>query len=211
MQSVKNVSFKKWKDLLFTLRKIIFANAKRMLFDAENLFKNGSFPSSIFFAISSIEEAGKLYDVLVAYHKNKEGSLDAREFYKRFKNHKLKHLSSFTKAVHSTFKNKDRKISKNISKLWELVVDNKLMLIRNNCIYSDINFQKGIISSPQNNITKEDACYFLETAYEVLLSQIDSAFGDFWIDESIDINIKAIQKEKKLLTERLNSFREENI
>lgn len=193
------------KRLMLQLRQMIFANAKKLLFDAEILYKAGAFPSSTFLAISSIEETGKLYDVLVAYHKNKSGSLDFKKFYDRFKNHKLKHLSSFTKAVYTTLKSKDKKVSKNISKLWELVADNKLMMIRNNCVYTDINFQKGIISNPQNNITKEDARYFLETAYEVLLGQIDSAFGDFWIDESQDINIGMIQKEKKLLTERLKS------
>lgn len=203
-------------NLMLELRKTIFSNAKRLLFDAEILFDARAFPSSAFLAISSIEETGKLYDALSAYYESKNGKLDINKFLRRFKSHSLKQLSSFIKIL-SKIKN-GQKIPKYISKVWELsvtkVVDSKdteLMAIRNNCIYTDIDLKKSLILNPQNKIRRENAYYYIEIAYEVLLSQIESAFGDCRIDERQDIDIEKIQKERELLVERLKLFREKGL
>lgn len=190
------------RRLLLLLRKSIFANAKRLLFDSEKLFNEGSYPSAAFLAITSIEEIGKLYDVLIAYHKINENKFDAKEFYSRFRNHKMKHLSSFTKAIEPA------KISKNILHLWEIITDDKLMTIRNNCLYEDVDVLKETISSPSSKLTRNEASYFIETAYEVLLSQIDSAFGHFWIDESQNIDRDKSEIELSMLSARLIDFRD---
>lgn len=174
------------KSLMITLRENIFANAKRLLFDAEILYENCSFPSSVFLAISSIEEIGKLYLMLIAHFENKKGELDFKKYFGRrglFTNHDKKHLNSFMVAVSKTPQGK--KITKNISTLWELVADGKLMTIRNNSLYLDIDLKKNILLIPQTQLCKKDAYFFIETAYEGLLSQLDSAYGYFWIDERI--------------------------
>lgn len=188
------------QSFFLSLRKSIFANAKRLLFDSEKLFKEGSFPSAAFLAITSIEEIGKLYDVLIAHHKINKGKFNIKEFYDRFRNHKMKHLSSFTKAIQST------KISKKISRLWELIADNRLMTIRNNCLYEDVDILKEIISSPSATLSRDEAYYFIETAYEVLLSQLDSAFGHFSIDTTQDVDRNTFEKEFSILSARLSNF-----
>ena len=187
---------------------MVYFNAKRLLFDAEILFKCDSFTSSAFLSISSIEESGKLYDVLYAYMKINKDEFDVKNFKKRFMNHYKKHLSSWTKAG-SKVANTGNKISNNISKLIRMIAENKLMGTRNDCIYTDIDFEKLIIRNPQQMIKKDDAYYFLETAYEILISQIDSAFGDFWIDDSINIDFEALEKEKSLLTEKLKMLKKQ--
>lgn len=203
------------KSLLLNLRKSIYLNSKCLLFDAEILFREKSYSSSIFLSITAIEEAGKLYDTLIAF--NKINELDQKKFYLRFTNHKLKHLSSFTKSlVDLRSKGGNKKVSKNISKLWGFTVDKvpfrnkgrqqpKLMGIRNDSIYTDVDFGNGSVLIP--NGKKKEAYQFLEMAYEVLFSQIETAFGHFWIDESQDIDIKKIESEKALLTKRLQALK----
>lgn len=198
------------KSLMIALRENIFANAKRLLFDAEILYKKHSFPSSVFLAISSIEEIGKLYLMLIAHLENKKGGLDSKKYFGRrglFTNHDKKHLNSFIVAVSKTSQGK--KITKNISKLWELVADGKLMTIRNNSLYLDVDLKKNVLIIPQSELNKKDAYFFIETAYEVLLSQIDSAYGHFWIDDSREIRINKMEQESHFLSDRLKKFKED--
>lgn len=200
-----DMSVKEDKKFFLDLRKSIFLNSKRLLFDAEELFKFSSYPSASFLAICSLEESGKLYDVLVAFSQFLQGKLNKDDFLKRFRNHYKKQLSSFT-PITSRISNTGKKIPKNISKLWGLVADNKLMTIRNNCIYIDIELSKKKKIDPMLVLKEADARYFIETGYEVLISIIESAFGHFWIDDSADVDIDSMRAEEELLVKRFDSF-----
>jgi|GEM_PF-5237061 len=147
-----------------------FQNAKRLLFESESLFNSELFPTSTFLSITSIEEMGKFYLGRVLANKNNQNKLSKKDL-DMLMRHPPKQLNSFLPPF--PFK-KDRKISTNISKFWELVVDKKLMTIRNNCLYVGFNNNIADVISPIKITTRTESLYFLETAFEIMILQVDS-------------------------------------
>ncbi len=148
-----------------------FQNAKRLLLESEDLFRSNMFPTSTFLALTAIEEMGKFYLIRIISIKNSKDELTKNDI-KKLRDHSLKQLNSFLPPV--PFRQEKQKVSKNISLFWSLHADNKLMAIRNNCLYTDFNVNNGVSHIPQQSIKKENALYFLGVAFEVMLLQIES-------------------------------------
>jgi len=182
-------------DILTAFRKATFHNAKRLLFEADALFNNGRFPTSAFLSITSIEEMGKFYLSRVFALKNDQNTLTQKDL-NTLTQHPPKQLNSFLPPF--PFE-KERKISPNISRFWELVADKKLMPVRNNCLYVGFDRSMSSILIPPDNISRDEAFYFLETAFEVILLQITSLL------KSLDCKHEFLflQKEVKILNEKL--------
>lgn len=191
------------KELILKLRKATYINAKRLISDARLLCEKERFQSAAFLAITAIEECGKLHLAAIMTSKNNNDKLD-NQLLNWLRKHDKKQLNSFISALPKS--NSGEKITPNISKLWELGADSKLMPIRNNCLYTDFDKTKEEVYSPHTSISKDDAFFFIETAYEILISQLDNAFGHFWFDESTDIDQSAKLNEKREINDAWRSF-----
>ncbi len=181
-------------DSLTAYRKATFYNAKRLLFEAEALFNNGRFPTSAFLAITALEEMGKFYLSRVFAIKNDQNTLTQKDL-NTLTQHPSKQLNSFLPPF--PFE-KERKISPNISRFWELVADKKLMQVRNNCLYVGFDRSMSSILIPPDSISRDEAFYFLETAFEIILLQITSLL------KSLDCSHEFLflQAEVKILHEK---------
>lgn len=181
-----------------------FWNAKRLLLESHQHFQQKLFPTSTFLFISAIEEMGKYYLCRVLALRNKKGEL-TRQLISNLRQHPPKQLNSFLPPF--PFEKK-KKISQNISRFWELVADNKLMDIRNSCLYTDIDLKNIKILSPSSSIGKQDAEYFLETAYEIVLLQIQSSLKSLDCEIPRHINFT---KEIPFFQKNLDQLRNKNL
>jgi AbiV family abortive infection protein len=190
-------------DILTDFRKAVFQNAKRLLFEAEALFNNGSFPTSAFLSITSIEEMGKFYLSRVFAIKNDQNTLTQKDL-DTLTHHPPKQLNSFLPPFPLE---KERKISPNIARFWGLVADKKLMPVRNNCLYVGFDRSISSIFIPPDNISRDDAFYFLMTAFEVILLQITSLL------KSLDCSHEFLflREEVKILNEKLQELSDKEI
>jgi hypothetical protein len=116
--------------------------------------------------------------------KNIKGELTSEELLS-LQRHPLKQLNSFLPP----FSPEEGTISPNISRFWELVADNKLMNIRNNCLYADLRLAPMKILSPVSEIGELQAVYFLETAYEIILLQLQSSLKSLDCDIVHHVNL----------------------
>jgi AbiV family abortive infection protein len=201
MSSKKNKKLKIIKlqnSDLTAFRIATFHNAKRLLSEADFLFVNNLFPTSTFLSISSIEEMGKFYLSRICALHNDQNKLSEDDL-KTLTYHPPKQLNSFLPPI--VFKD-GHKLPPNISKLWELITDKQLMPIRNNCLYVGFDKKWTSILLPQD-ILKEEACYFLETAYEVILIQIKSLLSS--LDCTHDFLF--LRKEEKILQDKLRKLK----
>jgi len=181
-----------------------FWNAKRLLLESHQHFQRKLFPTSTFLSISAIEEMGKYYLCRVMAIRNKKGDL-TQQHISNLRQHPPKQLNSFLPPF--PFEKK-KEISQNISRFWELVADNKLMDIRNNCLYVDIDLKNIKILSPSSSIGEHDAQYFLETAYEIILLQMQSSLKS--LDCEISFHI-IFTKEIPFFQENLDQLRNKNL
>ncbi len=193
------------KDIILKFRKETYFNSKRLISDAKKLYEIGRFQSATFLAITAIEECGKLHLAAIMTHKNNNNELD-NKFVNMLIKHDKKQINSFINALPNP--NTGDKVTPNISKFWELGADKKLMTIRNNCLYTGFNSRKNEVYTPEKSINKSDAFYFIQTAYEIIISQLDNAFGHFWLDQSEDIDQRTKQNEKEELIRNWESFPE---
>jgi AbiV family abortive infection protein len=194
--SISNIN----NSLMLEFQLALFSNAKRLIFESHQNFLQKQFSTSVFLSISSIEEMGKYYLCRVLAIRSKNEKLSQKDI-TNLQKHFSKQLNSFLPPF--SFE-KEEKISKNISHFWELVADNKLMCIRNNCLYVDIDLKNLKILSPGSLIREQDAQYFLKTAYEICLLQIKSSIKSLDCEIFYQINLN---KEISDLQDKLGQLR----
>ncbi len=149
----------------------LMRHAESLWDDAVRLLGEKSYPSSVFFAIVSVEEIGKLsiarFQIAVNEAERRSGSSSVKRpkknpLYSHHKKHQLAAFSGF--AVNTRA---DRVLGlNNITALLELAESGKLEVIRQNCIYSRP--EKGAMVLPRTSRKKNDAVFFCSAAGELL-------------------------------------------
>lgn len=183
---------------LTAFRIATFHNAKRLMSESEFLFQNNLFSTSVFLSISSIEEIGKFY-LSRAYALHNDQTKLTEDDLNALTHHISKQHNSFLPPM--VFKDGHR-LPPNILKFWKLIADKKLMTIRNNCLYVGFDKNWSRILLPQS-IFRDEAYYFLETAYEIILLQIKSLLAS--LDCSHDFLF--LREEAVLIKENLEKLK----
>ena len=177
-----------------------FWNAKRLVLESHRFFHQRLYPTSTFLSITAIEEMGKYYLCRILAIRNKRNELTQKDI-----SNLLKHPTKLRNSFMPPFPfEKERKLSPNISRFWELVADKKLMRLRNNCLYTDLVLKSGKILSPNYSSGEEDALYFLETAYEIIILQVQSSLKSLDCEIARYVNF---DKETPIFAENLEQLR----
>lgn len=128
-------------------------------------FEEQDYPLACFFAITLIEEVGK---VIILGYKELGGKLDT----KGFRDHKTKYVYAtyHTLAINSRFK---RLYASNMAKIKRWLTKKELFNLRNNCLYLELSGDN--IVTPQQVISQEDAFLVVCISGEVL-AEIQGGF-----------------------------------
>lgn len=181
------------KETIRLARQKAITNSWQLLQTAIGLFENNQYAPSCFLAMTAIEEIGKLFvlqmvqgDIFgelgkLGFEEDLPKELDSRKLDKFLRNH-------LDKAVHaaatSLFINSgaDRRygVDKNskmirTSGVVLLARSGHWMIVRNNCLYTDINFESKITISPSEFISREHSYYFICMGFEILAEQVEMA------------------------------------
>ena len=160
------------RETLRLASKKTVANSWKLLQTAVELFEKEQYPVACFLAITSIEEAGKLF--LMHFTQGEDSSPDFKALDKLFRNHNGKAVQAAFDCLYIN-SGADRRQgihplsgSYRTSGIIRLGRSKYWMTIRNSCLYTDVNLASNLSSSPLESISREHAYYFICMGYEVL-------------------------------------------
>jgi AbiV family abortive infection protein len=190
-------------------RQQIYWNALRLVRDARELFRFQRHPLACFCAMTAIEEAGKLFLLMVAqgdplaglgFEPPDPSRINTKKLQKFLHNH-----LGFQSAFSALYVNSaaDRRQGRHpgsgihrTSGIPLLARSGKWMDIRNACLYANLDVEQRQIGSPESAVTAKHAYYFTCMAYEILAEQVEAGLGS--LSEGQDIRVSSAQREECL-------------
>lgn len=168
-------------DIIIEAREKTAENSFNLINKSIKLFENEEYEISCFLAMTSIEEAGKLFQMKVF------SLFGANDDYKSLEKFLRNHIEKVIEAaVQSLFINSaaDRRHKKHpdnntfiTNGIIVLARSKEWMKVRNSCLYTDVRFELKNVIVPSESILKEHAYYFICMALEILAEQAESAYG----------------------------------
>jgi AbiV family abortive infection protein len=167
-------------ETLRLARKKTVANSWKLLQTAVELFEKEQYPVACFLAITSIEDAGKLFLMHLTQGEDlvclgfPEPSPDFKALDKLFRKHNEKAVQAAFDCLYINSGADRRHGIHPLSGLYRtsgiifLGRSKYWMTIRNSCLYTDVNLASNLSSSPLESISREHAYYFICMGYEVL-------------------------------------------
>ena len=189
------------KDTIRLARQKSIINAWELLQTAIWLFENNRYSTACFLSMTAIEEIGKLFvlqmeqvDVFRWLRKlGIDDDLPSELDYKELRNFLRSHLEKAVQAAASSLvinSGADRRHGVNsksnmirTSGVMLLALSGRWMKVRNNCLYTDIDFTEKTTMSPKEIISREHSYYFICMGYEVLAEQAEAGLGSFLEDQ----------------------------
>ena len=183
------------RETIRLARQKTIVNAWQLLQTAVGLFENNQCTTACFLAMTAIEEIGKLFilqmvqgDVIrglskLGFEADLPEELDAGKLDKFLKNHLDKAVQAAATSLYIN-SGADRRHGvdphSNIIRTSGVVLlarSGRWMRIRNNCLYTDINFSSRATISPAEFISREHAYYFTCMGFEILAEQAEAGLG----------------------------------
>ena len=180
-------------ETLQLARKKTITNAWQLLQTAVELLEQEQYVIACFLAMTTIEEAGKLFvlqlaqgDVFKALgvQSGQPPQPNTKALDRFLRNHVEKALQAAAWSLYINTGADRRHGIHPVSKLHRtsgvilLARSGRWMNIRNACLYTDINLASNSTSSPSDFITREHAYYFICMGFEILAEQASSGFGN---------------------------------
>jgi AbiV family abortive infection protein len=183
------------RETIRLARQKAIVNAWQLLQTAVRLFEGNKYSVACFLAMTAIEEIGKLFILQLAQGDVIRGlntfglEVDVLQEFNSAKLDKFlrNHLDKAVQAAATSLyinSGADRRHgidphSKMIrtSGVILLARSGHWMKIRNNCLYTDINFYSCRTISPAEFISREHAYYFICMGYEILAEQAEAGLG----------------------------------
>lgn len=183
-------------------------NSWELIQTAIDLYEKKNYAIACFLSMTAIEELGKPFKLLMVegnqteklnelgYSVKNIEELDFSDLYKFFKNHLDKAVQA---AATSLFINSsaDRRYGidpkskmTRTSGVVLLARSGRWMEIRNNCLYTDVNFSSGSIITPTEAIRPEHAYYFICMSLEILAAQAVVGLGSIFEEMNNDIGVQ---------------------
>lgn len=157
----KNRDYKLTAELLIEYRDASLLNSQTLLDEAALLLAHGHFARAYFLAVSSIEEAGKAVQAYEGLGKNLQDPAVTQRLKLQFEDHSQKVTSAFSPWVHAT-----RGLREQLMDFIKLMVD--IQFGREASMYTDIQAEKAIVTTPQKQIREKAASDCVRLARKVL-------------------------------------------
>lgn len=177
------------RETLRLAREKTIANSWKLLQTAVDLFEKEQYTVACFLAMTSIEESGKLFLMRLAQGEDlvSLGFPEPSPDFKKLTNFLRKHNE---KAIRAAFdclyinSGADRRQGVHplngmhrTSGIILLGRSNDWMIIRNSCLYTDVNLTSNLSPSPLESINREHAYYFICMGFEILAENAESGLG----------------------------------
>ena len=183
------------RETIRLARQKTIVNAWQLLQTAVGLLENNQYATACFLAMTAIEELGKLFilqlvqgDVIrglseLGFEADLPEEFDAGKLDRFLRNHLDKAVQAAAASLHIN-SGADRRHGVDpqsnmtrTSGVALLARSGRWMILRNNCLYTDINFASRATISPAELISREHAYYFICMGFEVLAEQAESGLG----------------------------------
>ena len=185
--------------LLWEARQKTATSAWDLLENAVLLFKQGIAHLSCFLAMTCIEEVGKLIVLRMAQGLRLDGfgfeveppkTLNEKSLRRFTRDHLKKAVRAAAGSLYINAGADRRQGIHPLSHMHRtsgiilLARSRRWMILRNSCLYSDVDISSGITTRPSEAITREHAYYMICMAFEVLAEQAEAGFGIPYIETS---------------------------
>lgn len=157
----KNRDYQLTEDLLVRYREEALANSQALLDEASLLLSHGHFARAYFLAASSIEEAGKAVQAFQGLGRNLRDPAVAHRLKMQFEDHSNKLTAAFSPWIQAT-----PNIRAEVSDFTRIMVD--LKFGREAAIYTDINAEQSIVTTPKIQVKEKAARHCVHLAGSVL-------------------------------------------
>ena len=148
-------------DLLRQYRDAALLNAQALLEEASLLLANGHYARAYFLSASCIEEAGKAVQAFEGLGKNLKDSAVAHRLKLHFEDHSQKVTFAFSPWLQAT-----PDLREQVMAFAATMVD--LKFGREASMYTDINSERGIVTTPQMQVERATAANCVRLAGTVL-------------------------------------------
>jgi AbiV family abortive infection protein len=158
---VKDRDYKLTSELLQQYRDSALVNAHALLEEAALLLAHGHHARAYFLSASSIEEAGKAVQAFEGLGKNVKDSAVAQRLKLQFEDHSQKVTAAFSPWLQATPNLRDE-----VMDFVEMMV--ALKFGREASMYTDINAERAIVTTPQMQVGQKIAANCVRLAATVL-------------------------------------------
>lgn len=176
-------------DLIDEFRERTLEHAWNQVVTAMDMFSSGQYETACFLSMTAIEEAGKVG--LLQFIRGNElmgtpAQVDTNELQSILNDHSGKALraaasalcvNTRAKRVHGKHPDCDLELSDGLLLLTR--AGNQWEIIREKCLYTDIDLHAKSLSTPSQEINKDHAYYFICMAGEVVAEEAERGFGSF--------------------------------
>lgn len=160
MQS-KNRDYELTAELLCQYRDAALVNAQALLEEATLLLAHAHYARAYFLAASAIEEAGKAVQSFEGIGRNLRDSAVTHRLKLQFEDHSQKVTSAFSPWLQAT-----PNLSEQVMDFVRTMVD--LKFGREASMYTDINAERAIVTTPQMRVRRQTAEHCVRLAGTVL-------------------------------------------
>jgi len=158
---IKDRSYELTTELLQTYRDAAVVNSETLLVEAGLLLAHSHNARAYFLAVSSIEEAGKAVQAFEALGKNLNDPAVAQRIKLQFGDHTPKVTAAFLPWIQTAENPRER-----VMECVDLMV--ALAFGREAAMYTDINAEKNIVTTPQKQVSQHVASDCIRLATTVL-------------------------------------------
>ena len=205
------------RETICLARQKTIINAWELLQTAVGLFENNQYSTACFLSMTAIEEIGKLFILQIAqgdiffglskldFAENLPKELDSKKLDKFLRNHldKAVQAAATSLCINSGADRRNGVNSKSnmirTSGVVLLARSGRWMIVRNNCLYTDINFATKVTISPIEYVSREHSYYFICMGFEVLAEQAEAGLDSILEDQKVASSIQFWQDRLKEL------------
>lgn len=195
-------------EIIRLARQKTITNAWELLQTAVGLFENNQYSTACFLSMTSIEEIGKLFILQLAqgdifrglsklgFEEDLPKELDSKKLDKFLKNHLGKAVQAAATSLYINSGAVRRHGVDSQSKMIRtsgvvlLARSGRWMIVRNNCLYTDIDFEIKKTMSPTEYVSREHSYYFICMGFEVLAEQAEAGLGSILEDQKVTSSIQ---------------------
>jgi AbiV family abortive infection protein len=157
----KNRDYTLTADLLRAYIDSALVNAQELLEEATLLFAHAKYPRAYFLSASTIEEAGKAVQAFEGLGRNLKDSAVTHRLKLQFEDHSQKVTAAFSPWLQATPNLRDE-----VKQFVNIMIS--LKIGREASMYTDINAELVIVTTPQMQVRKETASECIQIAGSVL-------------------------------------------
>jgi AbiV family abortive infection protein len=158
---IKDRNYELTSDLISQYRDSALLNAQALLEEAALLLANGHYARTYFLSASSIEEAGKAVQAFEGLGKNLTDPAVTQRLKLQFEDHSQKVTSAFSPWLQAT-----PNLREEVMDFVNTMVD--LKFGREASMYTDINAERAMVTTPQMQVGEKTATHCLRLAGAVL-------------------------------------------